>query len=133
MIAGRKLLARKILTGALAALTFGGAIAASTLDASAGPRRHARQHSNNWGGAAAIGIIGGLALGAIAASAARRNTHNSYGYSAYQDPYAGSYQQHNSGYYQTSGYGEVQCFKEKRAVHDEWGRFVGFQKVRVCH
>jgi hypothetical protein len=133
MIAGRKLLARKTLTGALAALTFGGAIAASTLDASAGPRRHARQHSNNWGGAAAIGIIGGLALGAIAASAARRNTHNSYGYSAYQDPYAGSYQQHNSGYYQASGYGEVQCFKEKRAVHDEWGRFVGFQKVRVCH
>lgn len=138
MIAGGKLLARKnfarkTLTGVLAAVTFGGAIAASTLDASAGQRRHGRQHSNNWGGAAAIGIIGGLALGAIAASAARRNTHNSYGYSAYNDPYAGSYQRYGSGYYQASGFGEVQCFKEKRAVHDDWGRFVGFQKFRVCH
>lgn len=62
----RKFLVRKTLTGALAALTFGGAIAASTLDASAGQRRHVRQHSNNFAGAAAIGIIGALAIGAIA-------------------------------------------------------------------
>lgn len=129
----RKTLIRKTLTGALAALTFGGAIAASTLEASAGPRRHARQHSNNLGGAAAIGIIGALALGAIAASSARRNSHNSYGYGAYHDPYSRSHQTYNSGYYQASGYPEVQCYKEKRAVHDEWGRFTGFQKVRVCH
>lgn len=134
----RKFLVRKTLTGALAALTFGGAIAASTLDASAGQRRHVRQHSNNFAGAAAIGIIGALAIGAIAASAARRNSHQSYGYGAYHDPYAqshysGSHQNYNSGYYQASGYPEVQCYKEKRAVHDEWGRFTGFQKVRVCH
>lgn len=134
----RKVLVRKTLTGALAALTFGGVIAASTLDASAGQRRHVRQHSNNFAGAAAIGIIGGLALGAMAASAARRNSHNSYGYGAYHDPYARShysrsYQNYGGGYYQASGYPEVQCFKEKRPVHDEWGRFTGFRKIRVCH
>jgi hypothetical protein len=134
----RKFLVRKTLTGALAALTFGGAIAASTLDASAGQRRHVRQHSNNFAGAAAIGIIGALAIGAIAASSARRNSHQSYGYGAYHDPYAQSHysrshQHYNSGYYQASGYPEVRCYKEKRPVHDEWGRFTGFQKVRVCH
>lgn len=140
-MSARKNVVRKTLTGALAALTFGGAIAASTLDASAGQRRHARQHSNNFAGAAAIGIIGGLALGAIVASSARRNNHHSYSqsygaypaYGAYHDPYAGSRQRYHSGYYQASGHPEVQCYKEKRPVHDEWGRFTGFQKIRVCH
>ena len=79
-MAAGKFLVRKTLTGALAALTFGGAIAASTLDASAGQRRHVRQHSNNFAGAAAIGSVrdataaakhtGGLELSLSASAAA---------------------------------------------------------------
>jgi len=57
---------RKTITAALAALTLGTAAIATASSASAGYYR-----SRNYAGYAAAGIIGGLALGALAASAAR--------------------------------------------------------------
>ncbi len=58
---------RKTITAALAALTLGTAAIATASSASAG-YYHRHRH---YGGYAAAGIIGGLALGALAASAAR--------------------------------------------------------------
>jgi hypothetical protein len=54
----------KTLTSALAALTLGGAVLATSAPAEAGwGYRH-----RGYGGAVAAGVIGGLAIGAIAAS-----------------------------------------------------------------
>ncbi|GGH10293.1 hypothetical protein GCM10007036_06730 [Alsobacter metallidurans] len=63
--------ARKVLIGSLAALAFGGGVAATATPASAGGWGY--HHGGGWGygGAAAAGVVGGLALGALAASAAR--------------------------------------------------------------
>lgn len=58
-----------------------------------------------WGGPAAVGVIGGLALGAVAASA------YPYGY----------------------GYGYRSCGVQNQPVYDGWGQFVGYRPVRVCY
>jgi hypothetical protein len=64
---------RKILTASLATVTLGVTMAATATPAAAWCGPHGcRGHHHGWGaGAAAAGIIGGLALGAIAASAAQ--------------------------------------------------------------
>jgi hypothetical protein len=64
---------KKILTGALAALTLGGALAASAVPAAAYPYRggyggwHGGYRGPGWGGVAAAGIVG-LAAGAAIAN-----------------------------------------------------------------
>lgn len=68
--------------------------------------------NNGWrGGAVAAGVIGGLALGSIAAHAARPQ---------YYEP----------SYVSEPDYGT--CFYEKRPVHDSWGNYVGNRAIRVC-
>ncbi len=58
---------RKIITASIAALTLAGTVAATTTPAAAWGYRHGW----GWGGPAiAAGVVGGLALGAMAASAA---------------------------------------------------------------
>lgn len=57
-----------------------------------------------WGGPVAAGVLGGLALGALAGSA------YSYG----------------PGYYDG-------CYMQNRPVYDGWGNFVGYQPVQVCN
>jgi hypothetical protein len=91
---------RKPIVGALAAASLVGALAASTTSAEARWRR---------GPGIAAGVIGGLALGALAAGAAR--------------PY---YYGPGPAYY---GYG---CHIERQPVYDAWGRFRGWQRIRVC-
>ncbi|HMF06414.1 MAG TPA: hypothetical protein VKE72_05315 [Methylocella sp.] len=59
---------------------------------------------NNWGGAVAAGVVGGLALGALAGAAI------SYG------PY----------YYGS-------CSWQNRPVYDSWGNFAGYAPVQVCY
>ncbi|WP_395666594.1 hypothetical protein [Methylocella sp.] len=54
-----------------------------------------------WAGPAAAGLVGGLALGAIAANAA-------------QPAYGG-------------------CVRQRQALYDQWGRFVGYRPVTVCY
>ena len=66
---------RKIITASLTALTLGVGIAASSTPAAAwgcGPWGCGGGwgHHYGWGGPAAAGLVGGLALGAIAAGAA---------------------------------------------------------------
>ena len=59
---------RKIITASIAALTLAGAVSATATPAAAWHRHHGGW---GWGGPAiAGGVIGGLALGAMAASAA---------------------------------------------------------------
>jgi hypothetical protein len=90
---------KKTLTVSLAALTMTAAVASAT-PAAAGYGRH---------GAFAAGLLGGLAVGAIAAG----------GVSPYYS--AGPYY----------GYGD--CWIDSRPVYNRWGDFVGYRRVRVCN
>ena len=121
---------RKTMTGAAVALAFAAPLAAFSTEASAGSRWRQHQHHShggNWAGPLAAGIIGGIALGALAASSSRRS-HVEYAPSYY--PSGGYYPA--SSYYE-GDYGATTCVKERRPAYDDWGRFVGYQKVRVCY
>ena len=63
-------------------------------------------YGGGWGGPVAAGVIGGLALGALAGSA--------YGY--------------GPAYY---GYGR--CYWQNQPAYDAWGNFSGYQPVQVCY
>jgi hypothetical protein len=95
---------KKIVIGAVAALSLSSAFSSP-----------ASAWCNGWGcggdnagGAAAAGLIGGLALGAVIAN-------------ANQPRY----------YYATPAYGGG-CWIERRPVYDEWGNFIGRRRVRIC-
>lgn len=105
---------RKSLVGGAAALTLVGAVASSTAPALA------RQ-----GGAVAAGVIGGLALGAIAGSAAA----NANRYGAYGPGYGPAYDEGPA--YADPGYGGG-CYFTRQPVYDEYGEVVGHRRVRVC-
>ena len=68
------------------------------------------------GGAVAAGVLGGLAVGAIAGSAA---ANSGYGYH-------GGY-----GYAPAPVYGGG-CYFERRPVYDDYGEVIGHRRVRVC-
>ena len=97
-------------TGTLAGLAMAASVAASAMPAKAGYYRHwypgygwyGRHH--NWGGAVAAGVLGGLALGALAGAT-----------------YA------NGPYY----YGR--CSWQNRPVYGSWGNFAGYAPVWVCY
>lgn len=62
------------------------ALAALTVNAEAGPRRHRHHHHHNGGGAA-VGILGaGIFLGALAATAAADDRRDYYAYDAPPPP-----------------------------------------------
>ena len=69
-----------------------------------------------YGGAVAAGVVGGLALGAIAGSAAA-NSGYGYGYPAYAPP--------------PPVYGPP-CYFTRQATYDPYGNFAGYRRVRVC-
>ncbi|MCI4677229.1 hypothetical protein K9U39_13275 [Rhodoblastus acidophilus] len=93
---------KKIGLAGLAALTLG--LSFST-PAAAWYRGYGYGGGYNPGAAAAAGLIGGLALGAVAASAANR-------------PY----------YAEPAG----DCWIERRRVYDQWGNYIGHRRIRVC-
>ena len=99
-------ISRKVAVAALLATTFGVSVAATSTPAAA----------RGWGAPVAAGIIGGLALGAIAASA---NAH------AYYPPPA-AYYPPAPAYYPV-------CQRENQPTYDQWGNFVGWRPVRVCN
>ncbi len=66
--------------------------------------RGGRGYGGGWGAPVAAGVLGGLALGALAGSA------YSYG----------------PGYY--GG-----CYMQNRPIYDGWGNFVGYQPVQICN
>ncbi len=118
----------KAFTGAVAALSLGAMVAATSTPASA----YWRGHGGGWGrggwggGGVAAGVIGGLALGALAAGAYRP----AYGYAApvYGDP---------GPYYPAAGYAEPGyypvCHKEWRPVYRADGYYLRDRLVRVCN
>jgi hypothetical protein len=104
----------KALVGALALATVGGTMAISTTPAAAWHRGYGhayyggapyayRRHHRGRGAAVAAGVAGGLALGALAAGAARP---------AYAVP-------------------AEECYTVRRRVVDDWGR-VYFRRQTVC-
>lgn len=96
--------ARKVLTGGLAALTLAGSLAFSAAPADAAWRGRHHGHHGGWIGPA---IVGGLALGALAAATAP------HAYGAYAAPY-----------------GE-RCWIERQRVLNRWGQPV-VRRVQVC-
>lgn len=79
---------KKTMGAGLAALTMAGTLTAFSTDASAQYRRY-HHHRGGNGGAVAAGVVGGLALGALAAGA----YNNGYGYNygpGYAAPVYGS-------------------------------------------
>ena len=105
---------RKVLTASTAALTMAALLAATPASADWHGGYGGRGHHRGWGGGAiAAGIIGGLALGALAAGSSRH---------AYAAP----------AYAVEPDYDGPVCYREVRPVHDAWGRYVGERAVRVC-
>jgi hypothetical protein len=109
-------IAKKALVGALAAATLGGAVMTSSTEAYAWHRGYAhgyygapyyRHRRSGRGAAVAAGVLGGLALGALAAGAARP---------AYAAPIA-------------PGYGP--CYEVRRRYIDDWGRTI-IRRETVC-
>jgi hypothetical protein len=128
---------KKTIAAGLVAITLAGGAIASAAPASAqqgfsrgygygyGYRHRAYRPHYGGGGAVAAGLIGGLALGALAARPA-------YGYApvGYYGGYApvGYY-----GGYAPVGYGYGgECFVERRRSIDPWGRMV-VRKIRTCY
>jgi hypothetical protein len=124
------------LAAGLAALTFGGALLASVAAQAGettgrwrdgsyatpygivrpyhgyGYRPHYRRGSD-VGGAAAAGVIGGLALGALAARPAY------------------SYPTRPGGYYGANAYDEPDCYTVRRRFVDDWGRVI-IRREQIC-
>lgn len=109
---------KKTSLGALAALTFGLSVATPATAQYYGPRggwgppppRYYNNGGISPGGAAALGVLGGLAIGAAAASAANAPR--------YADP--------GPAYYS-------QCWYEPRIITDEFGTVIGRRRVRICN
>jgi hypothetical protein len=72
-----------------------------------GPGRYWRR--GGWAGPVAAGLVGGLALGALASSA--------YAYGPSYGP----------------AYWGGGCTLQNQPVYDAWGRFRGYQTARVCY
>ena len=107
---------RKTLTASAASLALAAILAASPVMADWHGGRGGRGHHGHrgWnGGAVAAGIIGGLALGALAVGASRR---------AYAEPVYETY----------PAYDTPVCHRVARPVYDAWGRYAGERLVRVC-
>ena len=108
---------RKTLTASAASLALAAILAATPVMADWHGGRGGRGHhgQRGWnGGAVAAGIIGGLALGALAVGASRR---------AYAEPVYETY----------PAYDVPVCHRASRPVYDAWGRYAGERLVRVCN
>jgi len=95
---------KKTLAVSLAALTMTAAVATTSTPAAAAHGHHA---------AFAAGLLGGLAVGAIATGGVA--------------PYYGA-----SPYYGAGPYYD-DCWIDSRPVYNHWGDFVGYRRVRVCN
>ena len=143
---------KKALVGAAAALTIGGSMVVASAPASAqgivtgpvyrggyaapryvaAPRYYGHRpyyRTRNNGGAVAAGLIGGLALGALAA-----NSYN-YGYGGYGGyapvTYGYGYAPVRPRHYAPVSYGYNDCFIERRVRVNRFGERV-IRDVQVC-
>jgi hypothetical protein len=130
---------RKFLTSAIAAVTFGGAVAATAVPAEAqsyyrhgGYHRHHR--GSNDAAVAAVAGIAGLAIGAAIADGNRgsRGYSSSYyrnGYS-YDPRYEGYYGDYYGGDYY--GRGDRVCISRERVWDPYIGRHVNIERRYPC-
>jgi hypothetical protein len=153
-------MSKKTLIGTLAgAVAIGGMILATAAPAEAQYRRGWAGHGGGWaghgggwggrnygrvyhgrrgnaGGAIAAGIIGGIALGALAASATQSYGHAGYrqGYYAPPPRYRVRRIHYRAAPVGWSGYddGWGQCRIVRRRVVDNWGH-VRVRPVRICY
>ena len=109
---------RKAMNGTIAALALGATVLATATPASADWRGHRRHGGGGWAGPVAAGIIGGLALGALAAGSARAQTRTYY-VPAPAPVYVPSY-----------SYGG--CYDIEKPMYNRWGEFRGYRLVTVC-
>lgn len=106
---------RKSIMGAVAALSLGATVVATATPAAADWRGRGGYHQGwsgghrGWGGPVAAGVIGALALGALAANSGPRYAEPTY----------------------ATGYGD-DCYRQDRPAYDRWGRFVGYRAATVC-
>ena len=114
---------KKILTGALAALTVGGVVLGGASTASAREWRHG---GGNEGAAVAAGIAG-LAIGAALASNDRGYYAPAYDSAYYGPAYGPSY-----GYGYGRGYGYGYRYRHCR-VETRWNHWRGYERVRICY
>jgi hypothetical protein len=112
---------RSLLTGTITALALGATVLVTATPASADWRGHRRHggHGGGKGAAIAAGIIGGLALGALAAGAARADTRRSY--------YAPA-----PAYAPVESYSYGGCYDMEKPAYNRWGQFLGYRLVTVC-
>jgi hypothetical protein len=92
-------LAKKTTVGALTALLFGFGVAASTPAAA--------QWRGGWGAPFAAGVLGGAAVGALAA----RPYYYPYPAPAYAPG----------------------CYWQRQPTYDPYGNFAGYRRVQVCY
>ena len=107
---------RKTLAASAASLALAAVLATTPAFADWHGGRGGRSHHGHrgWGGGAiAAGIIGGLALGALAVGGSRR---------AYAEQVYGA----------DPVYDGPVCYRAARPTYDAWGRYVGERMVRVC-
>ena len=104
---------RKTLAASAASLALAAVLATTPAFADWHGGRGHHGHRGWGGGAIAAGIIGGLALGALAVGGSRR---------AYAQPVYGA----------DPVYEEPVCYRVARPTYDAWGRYVGERMVRVC-
>lgn len=139
---------RKSLTAALAALTFGAAVAASAVPAEARDRSgyygyngydgYRRHHNGDKTGAAIAAGVVGLALGAALASSSNNRSGNGYyGNSYYGNSYAydGGYAPRRSYYDYDRGYSSrgYDVCETSRWVYDPYiGRRVRVRSTYAC-
>jgi hypothetical protein len=131
---------RKALTAALAAVTFGGAVAATALPAQAQSRyyqqrdyRHHRGNNNDAGVAIAAGVVG-LALGAAIAGS-NRNSRGYYSQGYYDRSYG-----YDRGYGYNRGYAPAYAYEpgyrvceSRQRVYDPYlGRRVVVRERYAC-
>ena len=104
---------RTTIIASAASLALASLVAATPASADWGHGRGYYGHHGWRGGGIAAGIIGGLALGALAAGVSSR---------AYAEP----------GYAVGPVYDAPVCHRAFRPIYDSWGRYVGDRAVRVC-
>jgi hypothetical protein len=126
---------RKFLASAMAALTFGGAVAATATPAAAHDYyyRH-RHHSGDTAAVAAVAGIAGLAIGAALAdggSSRSRGYYSGYSYDPRYDRYGGGY--YGRGYYYDDDYYRPRiCISRERVWDPYIGRHVSIERRYRC-
>ena len=116
----------------LVATTLAATAVVTTL--SAAPAEARWRNGGSFAGGAAVGLIGGLAVGSAFGSRGYYGNgyYGNYGNGYYGNGYSGAGYSGNS-YYSSGSYDDYgSCYVERRRVVSRYGHIIGYRKVRVC-